>query len=167
MRQARAMVLTMGMRAIGAGIALMALAGVARAQQKVSDDVIKGAMTKDASDVVTKSGGVAGVSRHPFPNADFSSFLLSAQSSGADVIALANGGQDTITAIKGQIRPDGKFAHDMLLLEVKKPQQAKEPSDYYQVKGVISAAEASFPLSQSKCKLVQRSTAPSSNRNPS
>ncbi|MBL8459699.1 MAG: ABC transporter substrate-binding protein, partial [Zoogloea sp.] len=59
------------------------------------------AMTKDASQVVTAGGGkVVGVARHPFPNADFSSFLLSAQASKADVIALANGGQDTITAIK-------------------------------------------------------------------
>lgn len=223
------------------------------------------AMMKDASDVVTKGGGsVVGVARHPFPSADFSSFLLSAQSSGADVIALANGGQDTITAIKqaaefgitgskqtivpivlfindihalglktaggltlteafywnrdaqtrawsrrffekakkmpsmahagvyssvfnylkaveqsgtddtatvmkylkanpiddglfkGQIRADGKFAHDMLLLEVKKVAQSKEPWDYYNVKGVIAAADASSPLSQSKCKLVQR-----------
>ena len=223
------------------------------------------AMTKDASEVVTASGGtVAGVAKHPFPNADFSSFLLSAQSSKADVIALANGGQDTITAIKqaaefgitgskqtvvpivlfindvhalglktaqgltltegfywnrddktrafarryfekakkmpsmaqagvysavtnylkavektgtddtaavmthlksvqiddglfkGQIRADGKFAHDMLLLEVKKPAESKEPWDYYHVRGVIPAADAALPLSQSKCKLVQR-----------
>jgi branched-chain amino acid transport system substrate-binding protein len=223
------------------------------------------AMTKDASQVVTANGGtVAGVAKHPFPNADFSSFLLSAQSSKADVIALANGGQDTITAIKqaaefgitgskqtvvpivlfindvnalglktaqgltltegfywnrddktrafarryyekakkmpsmaqagvyssvtnylkavektgtddttavmkylksteiddglfkGQIRADGKFAHDMLLLEVKKPAESKEPWDYYHIRGVIPAADAALPLSQSKCKLVQR-----------
>lgn len=223
------------------------------------------AMMKDAAQVVTASGGtVAGVAKHPFPNADFSSFLLSAQASKADVIALANGGQDTITAIKqaaefgitgskqtivpivlfindihalglktaqgltltegfywnrddksrawarrffekakkmpsmahagvyssvfnylkavdktgtddtatvmkylksneiddglfkGQIRVDGKFAHDMLLLEVKKPGESKEPWDYYHVKGIIPAADAALPLTQSKCKLVQR-----------
>jgi branched-chain amino acid transport system substrate-binding protein len=44
----------------------------------------------------------------------------------------------------------------MLLLEVKKPEQSKEPWDYYNVKGVISAADASLPLSESKCKLVKR-----------
>ncbi|HRH74296.1 MAG TPA: ABC transporter substrate-binding protein, partial [Zoogloea sp.] len=221
------------------------------------------AMTKDASQVVTAGGGkVLGVARHPFPNADFSSFLLTAQASKADVIALANGGQDTITAIKqaaefgitgsrqslvpivlfindvhalglktaqgltltegfywnrdaktrawsrrfferakkmpsmahagvyssvlnylkavektgtddattvmqqlksadiddglfkGRIRADGKFAHDMLLLEVKKPGESTEPWDYYHVRGVIPAADAALPLGESKCKLV-------------
>lgn len=59
------------------------------------------AMTKEASQVVTNSGGkVLGVVKHPFPASHFSSFLVAAQSSKADVIALANGGQDTITAVK-------------------------------------------------------------------
>lgn len=223
------------------------------------------AMMNDATQVVKNNGGsVVGVARHPFPNPDFSSYLMSAQSSKADVIALANGGQDTITAIKqaaefgitgskqtlvpivlfindihalglktaqgltltegfywarnektrawsrrffekakkmpsmahagvyssvlnylkavektgsdegtvvmkwlksnpieddlfkGQIRADGKFAHDMLLLEVKKPSESKEPWDYYNIKAVISAEDAAYPLSQSKCKLVQK-----------
>jgi branched-chain amino acid transport system substrate-binding protein len=38
--------------------------------------------------------------RHPTNISDFSSFLLQAQSSGADVIALANGGSDTSNSIK-------------------------------------------------------------------
>lgn len=223
------------------------------------------AMTRDASQVITAGGGkVVGVSKHPFPNPDFSSFLLTAQASKADVIALANGGQDTITAIKqaaefgitgskqslvpivlfindvhalglktaqgltltegfywnrdaktrawsrrfferakkmpsmahagvyssvlnylkavdktgsddaatvmkqlksvdiddglfkGRVRADGKFAHDMLLLEVKKPAESTEPWDYYHVRGVIAADDAAMPLAQSKCKLVQR-----------
>ncbi len=37
---------------------------------------------------------------HPFPAQDFSSFLLQAQASGAQVIGLANAGDDTINAIK-------------------------------------------------------------------
>ena len=223
------------------------------------------AMTKDASDIVTANGGkILGISKHPFPNSDFSSYLLSAQASKADVIALANGGQDTITAIKqaaefgitgskqtlvpivlfindvhalglktaqgltltegfywnrdattrawsrrffekakkmpsmahagvyssvlnylkavektgtddtatvmkqlksteiddglfkGQIRADGKFAHDMLLLEVKKPGESTEPWDYYHVRSFIPASDAALPLAQSKCKLVQK-----------
>ncbi|WP_300434563.1 ABC transporter substrate-binding protein [Zoogloea sp.] len=223
------------------------------------------AMVKDASQVVSAGGGkVLGVAKHPFPNPDFSSYLLSAQASKADVIALANGGQDTITAIKqaaefgiagskqslvpivlfindvhalglktaqgltltegfywnrdaksrawsrrfferakkmpsmahagvyssvlnylkavektgtddaatvmkqlkstdiddglfkGRIRADGKFAHDMMLLEVKKPSESTEPWDYYHVRGVIPAADSAMPLAQSKCKLVQR-----------
>lgn len=223
------------------------------------------AMMNGAASVVTANGGkVVGSTKHPFPNADFSSFLLSAQASGADVIALANGGQDTITAIKqasefgitaagqtlvpivlfindvhalgletaqgltltegfywnrddktrafgrrffeqakkmpsmaqagvyssvlnylkaiektgtddatavmkylksteiddglfkGQIRADGKFAHDMLLLEVKKPGESKEAWDYYHVRAVIPASDAALPLSQSKCPLVKQ-----------
>ena len=49
-----------------------------------------------------KGGGgkVLGSVRHPFPNSDFSSFLLQAQGSGAKVIGLANAGTDTTNAIK-------------------------------------------------------------------
>ena len=45
-------------------------------------------------------GTVIGSVRHPFPATDLSSQLLTAQASGADVIALANGGGDTINSIK-------------------------------------------------------------------
>ncbi len=59
------------------------------------------ALEKDASDVVKANGGeVLGSVRHPFPGNDFSSFLLKAQSSGAQVIGLANAGGDTINSIK-------------------------------------------------------------------
>ncbi len=59
------------------------------------------AMEADASRVVQASGGkVAGSVRHPTNTSDFSSFLLQAQSSGADVIALANGGNDTSNSLK-------------------------------------------------------------------
>jgi branched-chain amino acid transport system substrate-binding protein len=58
-------------------------------------------LEKNTSEVVTKNGGkVLGSVRHPFPGSDFSSFLLSAQSSGAQVIGLANAGNDTINSIK-------------------------------------------------------------------
>lgn len=58
-------------------------------------------LEKNTADVVTKSGGkVLGSVRHPFPGSDFSSFLLSAQASGAQVIGLANAGNDTINSIK-------------------------------------------------------------------
>lgn len=46
-------------------------------------------------------GTVAGAVRHPIGTADFSSFLLQAQSSKAKIIALANAGGDTTNAIKG------------------------------------------------------------------
>jgi branched-chain amino acid transport system substrate-binding protein len=55
----------------------------------------------DTAAVVKESGGkVLGNVRHPFPNADFSSFLMQAQGSGAKIIGLANAGADTTNAIK-------------------------------------------------------------------
>ena len=59
------------------------------------------AMEADASTVVKAKGGtVAGAVRHPLNATDFSSFLLQAQGSKAQVLALANAGGDTINAIK-------------------------------------------------------------------
>tara|TARA_R110000824_G_scaffold87309_5_gene215375 strand:- start:24586 stop:25872 length:1287 start_codon:yes stop_codon:yes gene_type:complete len=50
--------------------------------------------------VVEASGGeVVQTLRHPFPTPDFSSFILQAQASGADVVALSNAGSDTINAL--------------------------------------------------------------------
>jgi branched-chain amino acid transport system substrate-binding protein len=53
-----------------------------------------------ADEVVAKGGTVVGSVRHPIGNSDFSSFLLQAQSSKADVVALANAGGDTVNTIK-------------------------------------------------------------------
>jgi branched-chain amino acid transport system substrate-binding protein len=59
------------------------------------------ALEKDVSEVVKASGGkVVGSVRHPLNTSDFSSFLLQAQGSGAEVIGLANAGGDTTTSIK-------------------------------------------------------------------
>ncbi len=59
------------------------------------------ALERDTAAVVEKNGGkVLGRVRHPFPATDFSSFLLQAQSSKAQIIGLANAGADTTTAIK-------------------------------------------------------------------
>ncbi len=58
-------------------------------------------LEKDASDVVKANGGqVLGSVRHPLNVSDFSSFLLQAKASKAQVIGLANGGQDTVNALK-------------------------------------------------------------------
>jgi branched-chain amino acid transport system substrate-binding protein len=58
-------------------------------------------MEKDTTKAVTEAGGsVVGSVSHPFPSSDFSSFLLKAAASKADVVALANAGADTINAIK-------------------------------------------------------------------
>ena len=55
----------------------------------------------DTAAVVEASGGkVLGKVRAPFPNTDFSSFLMQAQASGSKIIGLANAGADTINSIK-------------------------------------------------------------------
>lgn len=59
------------------------------------------ALEADAAKVVTANGGkVLGSVRHPFPGSDFSSYLLKAQQSGAQVVGLANAGADTTNSIK-------------------------------------------------------------------
>ncbi len=56
---------------------------------------------RDVTQVVEQAGGkVVGGSRHPFNASDFSSFIVSAKNSRAQIIGLANGGGDTINAIK-------------------------------------------------------------------
>ncbi len=55
----------------------------------------------DASQVVKSNGGrVVGSVRHPLAVSDFSSFLLQAQTSKAQVLGLANAGGDTVNAVK-------------------------------------------------------------------
>jgi branched-chain amino acid transport system substrate-binding protein len=59
------------------------------------------ALEKDARDVITEGGGkILGSVRHPQDTSDFSSFLLQAQNSKAEVVALANAGGDTVNSIK-------------------------------------------------------------------
>ncbi len=67
----------------------------------VADYAFGYALQRDASDVVTKAGGkIVGEVKHPINTSDFSSFLLQAQASKAQVIALANAGGDTVNTIK-------------------------------------------------------------------
>ncbi len=67
-----------------------------------ADYVFGQQLQRDATTFVKAAGGkVTGASPYPFPGtSDFSSFLLSAQSSGAKVLGLANSGADTINSIK-------------------------------------------------------------------
>src|SRR6187401_420834 len=59
------------------------------------------ALERDTAAVVVANGGkVLGGVKHPLNNADFSSFLLQAQSSKAKIIGLANAGGDTTNSIK-------------------------------------------------------------------
>jgi branched-chain amino acid transport system substrate-binding protein len=58
-------------------------------------------MEENASAAVKAAGGrVVGQSRHSLNASNFSEFLTAAQDSGAKIIALANGGGDTISAVK-------------------------------------------------------------------
>ena len=55
----------------------------------------------DTTAVVKANGGtVKGAVRHPLSASDFSSFMLQAQASGAQILGLANAGGDTINSIK-------------------------------------------------------------------
>ena len=58
-------------------------------------------LQNDTSTVVKAAGGtVVGSVKHPLSASDFSSFLLQAQSSKAQILGLANAGGDTINTIK-------------------------------------------------------------------
>ncbi len=59
------------------------------------------ALQRDATNVIKAHGGqVIGSVKHPLGAADFSSFLLQAQSSKAQILGIANGGTDMVNALK-------------------------------------------------------------------
>ena len=68
--------------------------------------------------VKSLGGTVLGSVRHPLNASDFSSFMLQAQASKAQVIGLANGAQDTVNAIKAarEFGVDGKSQRVAALL---------------------------------------------------
>ena len=210
--------------------------------------------------VKAKGGTVAGAVRHPLNASDFSSFLLQAQNSKAQILGLANAGGDTINAIKaakefgidktmkmaglllfitdihslglkntaglqftsswywdlnddtrkfanrffektkrmptsiqaadysatmnylkaveaaksvdadkvmttwrgmkmndfyatGTLRPDGRYVHDMYLLEVKKPSESTKPWDYFKVVKKIPGEQIFTTKAESTCAL--------------
>jgi branched-chain amino acid transport system substrate-binding protein len=68
----------------------------------IADYAFGHALKRDATAFIERAGGsVVGSLAYPFPSTtDFSSFLLQAQASGAQVVAFANAGADTINCIK-------------------------------------------------------------------
>jgi branched-chain amino acid transport system substrate-binding protein len=68
----------------------------------ITADYIFGRALQDgATAFIEKNGGkVVGAVRHPLGTTDFSSFMLQAQASQAEVIGVANGGDDAINAVK-------------------------------------------------------------------
>jgi len=66
-----------------------------------ADYAFGASLEKDTAEVVKAGGGkVLGAVKHPLSASDFSSFLLQAQSSGAQILGLANAGGDAINSIK-------------------------------------------------------------------
>ena len=68
----------------------------------ITVDYTGGYTLEDAATPAIKAAGgkVVGSVRHPLNAADFSTYLLAAQASGAQVVALCNGGNDTVNGIK-------------------------------------------------------------------
>ncbi|MBB5199523.1 branched-chain amino acid transport system substrate-binding protein [Glaciimonas immobilis] len=66
-----------------------------------ADYAFGASLEKDTSAVVKANGGtVLGEVKHPLSASDFSSFMLQAQASKAQILGLANAGGDTINSIK-------------------------------------------------------------------
>jgi branched-chain amino acid transport system substrate-binding protein len=66
-----------------------------------ADYAFGASLQNDTANVVTKAGGqVLGSVKHPLSASDFSSFLLQAQSSKAQILGMANAGLDTVNTIK-------------------------------------------------------------------
>ena len=89
--------------ALGGSTARALLAEGGRTWFLIQADYTFGAnLAAEASAVIAAGGGrVLGTVRHPFPGTtDFSSYLLAAQASGAQVVGLANAGTDAGNCIK-------------------------------------------------------------------
>ncbi len=66
-----------------------------------ADYAFGSALARDTRTAVEKAGGkVLGEARHPLSATDYSSFILQAQTSGAQVVAFANAGTDAINSVK-------------------------------------------------------------------
>jgi branched-chain amino acid transport system substrate-binding protein len=54
---------------------------------------------------------------------------------------------------KGVVRPDGRFVHDMYLMQVKSPAESKQPWDYYKVVQKLKGDDVYTTKAESKCAL--------------
>ena len=88
--------------ALSAGTAAQITQGGGKTWFFITVDMAFGnALERDASTVVKANGGqVLGSVKYPIGNSDFSSLLLQAQASGAQVIGLASVGNDLVNLIK-------------------------------------------------------------------
>ena len=53
----------------------------------------------------------------------------------------------------GTLRADGRYVHDMYLMEVKKPSESTKPWDYYKVVKKIPGEQIFTTKAESKCAL--------------
>jgi branched-chain amino acid transport system substrate-binding protein len=88
--------------AMGTSLARSLMADGAKSWFFITADFAFGAALRaDATAAIVAGGGrVVGEAKHPVNTSDFSSFLLTAQASGADVIAFANSAGDTANSLK-------------------------------------------------------------------
>jgi branched-chain amino acid transport system substrate-binding protein len=56
----------------------------------------------------------------------------------------------------GRLREDGLMVHDLILVEVKKPEESKYPWDYYKVLATIPGDQAFPPPDPESCKLLKK-----------
>lgn len=56
----------------------------------------------------------------------------------------------------GYIRADGRMIHDMRLVQVKSPQESKEPWDFVKLIEVVPGEKAFLPAAESKCPLLKK-----------
>ncbi|PLC49483.1 ABC transporter permease [Pollutimonas subterranea] len=56
---------------------------------------------------------------------------------------------------KGQIRADGRYVHDMYLMQVKTPEESTKPWDYMKIVATIPGDEAFTKVADSKCSLLK------------
>ena len=81
--------------------------------------------------------------------------VVEAKRSGAETVARMKAmPMDDDVFGPGSIRADGRAVHPAYLFEVKKPEESKEPWDYYNVLAEIPANEAFRPINEGSCPLV-------------
>jgi branched-chain amino acid transport system substrate-binding protein len=70
--------------------------------------------------------------------------------------ALRAGPIEDFFARHGKLREDGLMVHDLILVEVKKPEESKYPWDYYKVLATIPGDQAFPPPDPEACMLLKK-----------
>ncbi|MFZ0620517.1 MAG: ABC transporter substrate-binding protein, partial [Pseudolabrys sp.] len=83
-------------------------------------------------------------------------YLRAVQASGTDnakVVAakMREVHVDDFFAKGGALRADGRLVHDMYLVQVKPPEESRQPWDYYKVLSIIPGDKAFRPLAEGQC----------------